>query len=161
MMFMQVRVDVSGPTPPDIPVPPGAPTAPVVAGGTNGNVTFTVVGADGRKEIITVPRSVANAITEVPRAVSVRRSSDMGPGIAIGAMFAIIMITLFQRFRGGQKVAASSQLQSDSAARLDRMERGIEAIAIEVERISEGQRFVTKLMSEQKEPERARLGGQP
>jgi hypothetical protein len=32
--------------------------------------------------------------------------------------------------------------------RLDRMEQGIEAIAIEVERISEGQRFVTNLIGE-------------
>jgi hypothetical protein len=35
----------------------------------------------------------------------------------------------------------------DIAERLDRMERGIEAIAEEVERISENQRFVTQLMS--------------
>lgn len=32
--------------------------------------------------------------------------------------------------------------------RLDRMEEGIEAIAVEVERISEGQRFVNKLLGE-------------
>jgi hypothetical protein len=31
--------------------------------------------------------------------------------------------------------------------RMDRLEQGIEAIAIEIERISEGQRFVTQLMS--------------
>jgi hypothetical protein len=40
----------------------------------------------------------------------------------------------------------------DIEARLDRMERGIEAIAEEVERISENQRFVTQVMS--KNPER-------
>ncbi|HEY3257253.1 MAG TPA: hypothetical protein VGJ64_00220 [Gemmatimonadaceae bacterium] len=33
-------------------------------------------------------------------------------------------------------------------ARLERMEQGIDAIAVEVERISEGQRFTTKLLSE-------------
>ncbi len=32
--------------------------------------------------------------------------------------------------------------------RLDRIERGVEAIALEVERVSEGQRFVTKLLAE-------------
>jgi outer membrane murein-binding lipoprotein Lpp len=36
----------------------------------------------------------------------------------------------------------------DLSNRLDRMEQGIEAIAIEVERISEGQRFVTNLIGE-------------
>jgi hypothetical protein len=37
---------------------------------------------------------------------------------------------------------------SDMTVRLDRMEQPIEAIAVEVERISEGQRFTTKLLSE-------------
>lgn len=32
--------------------------------------------------------------------------------------------------------------------RLDRIERSVEAIALEVERVSEGQRFVTKLLAE-------------
>lgn len=40
--------------------------------------------------------------------------------------------------------------------RLDRMERAIEAIAVEVERIAEGQRFVTRLLAEG-EKERAAL----
>lgn len=34
--------------------------------------------------------------------------------------------------------------------RLDRIEQAVEAIAVEVERISEGQRFTTKLLSEGK-----------
>ena len=34
------------------------------------------------------------------------------------------------------------------SSRLERMEQAIEAVAIEVERISEGQRFVTRLLSE-------------
>lgn len=33
--------------------------------------------------------------------------------------------------------------------RLDRIERSVEAIALEVERVSEGQRFVTKLLADQ------------
>jgi hypothetical protein len=35
-------------------------------------------------------------------------------------------------------------------ARLERIEHAVEAIALEVERISEGQRFTTKLLSENK-----------
>ena len=34
------------------------------------------------------------------------------------------------------------------AARLERIEQAVEAVAIEVERISEGQRFTTKLLSD-------------
>ena len=43
---------------------------------------------------------------------------------------------------------AAAPIPSDVTARLERMEAGIDAIAIEIERISEGQRFTTKLLSE-------------
>ena len=36
----------------------------------------------------------------------------------------------------------------DIEDRLDRIERAVESIAVEVERVSEGQRFVTKLLAE-------------
>lgn len=38
----------------------------------------------------------------------------------------------------------------ETSGRLERIEQAVEAIAIEVERVSEGQRFVTRLMSEAK-----------
>lgn len=47
-------------------------------------------------------------------------------------------------------------LSADTAARLERIEQAVDAMAIEVERIAEGQRFVTRLMSEQAQ-ERAAL----
>jgi hypothetical protein len=40
----------------------------------------------------------------------------------------------------------------DVTARLERMEQAIDSIAIEVERISEGQRFTTKLLAERNNP---------
>ena len=40
------------------------------------------------------------------------------------------------------------RIPTDVSDRLERMEQAIEAVAIEVERISEGQRFTTKLLSE-------------
>jgi hypothetical protein len=43
----------------------------------------------------------------------------------------------------------------DLSSRLDRMEQAIDAIAVEVERISEGQRFTTRLLSDRGD---ARLG---
>jgi len=43
----------------------------------------------------------------------------------------------------------------ESTARLERMEQAVDSIAIEIERISEGQRFVTQLMS--KRPDQAAL----
>ncbi len=41
-------------------------------------------------------------------------------------------------------------LASDTVARLERIEQSLEAVATEVERISEGQRFTTKLLAETK-----------
>lgn len=40
------------------------------------------------------------------------------------------------------------QIPKDVSDRLERMEQGIESVAIEVERIGEGQRFVTQLMND-------------
>src|SRR3954452_24479376 len=48
--------------------------------------------------------------------------------------------------RGSRQHAPA--LTTDSAQRLERMEQAMDAIAIEVERVSEGQRFVTRLLSE-------------
>ncbi|CAN5150149.1 hypothetical protein BH23GEM2_BH23GEM2_18340 [soil metagenome] len=39
-------------------------------------------------------------------------------------------------------------MKPEIGARLERMEQSIEAIALEIERISEGQRFTTKLLAE-------------
>ena len=44
----------------------------------------------------------------------------------------------------------------DTAARLERIEQAVDAMSLEVERIAEGQRFVTKLMTD-RTPERAAL----
>jgi hypothetical protein len=43
-------------------------------------------------------------------------------------------------------------IPSDVNARLERMEQALDSIAIEVERISEGQRFTTKLLAERNNP---------
>ena len=42
----------------------------------------------------------------------------------------------------------ATRLPADVSGRLERMEHAIDAIAVEIERISEGQRFTTKLLSE-------------
>lgn len=44
--------------------------------------------------------------------------------------------------------AAKPTIPGDVSSRLERMEQSIDAIAVEVERISEGQRFTTKLLSD-------------
>ena len=50
-------------------------------------------------------------------------------------------------FRRSNKPAVPPQVLTETAQRLERLESSVDAIAVEVERISEGQRFVTKLLS--------------
>jgi hypothetical protein len=50
------------------------------------------------------------------------------------------------------RVPVAPAIPPDVAARLERMEQAIDSIAVEVERISEGQRFTTKLLAERTAP---------
>ena len=50
--------------------------------------------------------------------------------------------------RGSRVAMTAPALPAESGERLERIEQGMDAIAIEVERVSEGQRFVTRLLSE-------------
>jgi hypothetical protein len=84
----------------------------------------------------------------------------MPPGIvivAVGALVAGIVIirTIAEtvlRLRDQNRHASNSVTSSVSDERIARIEAAVEAIAIEVERISEGQRFTTKLLSEHSQP---------
>jgi hypothetical protein len=60
----------------------------------------------------------------------------------IGAPLARAMARRIER-----GVSGGNQVNSDVAARLERMEQAIDAIAVEVERIAEGQRFTSKLLA--------------
>jgi hypothetical protein len=74
-------------------------------------------------------------------------------GMAAGAVSTFVVMAtllLFLRNRWKRRGGAgrTPQLPDDTSPRLARLEQGMDAIAIEIERISEGQRFVTKLLSE-------------
>jgi hypothetical protein len=51
-------------------------------------------------------------------------------------------------WKRGSRTTMAPALATDSSERLERIEQAMDAIAIEVERVSEGQRFVTRLLSE-------------
>lgn len=79
----------------------------------------------------------------------------MGPEIAVPlaafatAVVLAIGIPLARAF--SRKMDADSRnprLPTEITERLERMEQAIDSIAVEVERITEGQRFTTKLLSE-------------
>lgn len=51
----------------------------------------------------------------------------------------------------GAEIPAMAGAPSDLSARLDSLEQSIDAIAVEVERVGEGQRFVTRLFTQRQE----------
>ena len=75
------------------------------------------------------------------------------PGLVVPAFSFVSLILLLPLMVGwGRRIARRSPtttpIASDVVLRLERMENAIETVAIEVERISEGQRFVTKILAE-------------
>jgi hypothetical protein len=78
-------------------------------------------------------------------------TDDWNEGLAFGVFFTLLGVAIVygvRRFRRKRRKQSPSPALNESAQRLERLEHGVEAIAIEVERISEGQRFVTKLFSD-------------
>ena len=57
---------------------------------------------------------------------------------------------ILRRFFETPPVLAPAQLSPEATARLERIEQAVEAVAIEVERIAEAQRFSAKLLAEEK-----------
>ena len=67
-------------------------------------------------------------------------------GMSVGVPLLVLMLVLRRRWR--RRAQPASIVAPASDARIERIESSVEAIAIEIERVSEGQRFVTKLLSE-------------
>ena len=66
---------------------------------------------------------------------------------AIAASVKVIASSVV-RFQENKLRYSSQQVDAVTAARLERIEQAVDAIAIEIERISEGQRFTTRLLNE-------------
>lgn len=60
-------------------------------------------------------------------------------------------------WRKGSTPVVDDKLARENADRLARLESAVDSIAVEVERISEGQRFVTKLLAETERGEKLRI----
>lgn len=85
------------------------------------------------------------------------------PGKIIIALSFFGSLTYTVRFLAQQLIGARHadprpELRDD---RLARLEQAVESIAIEVERISEGQRFTTRLLAERAQADQLRDGSQP
>jgi hypothetical protein len=81
-----------------------------------------------------------------------RNNMDPIPIVAILSVFVFfpIAISVARNIWRRGSLPKVARPDRESAQRLERMEQAMDAIAIEIERVSEGQRFVTRLLSEQR-----------
>jgi hypothetical protein len=96
------------------------------------------------------------ASTTLPPQLADRATEDIVPIVAILSVFVFAPFAIaMSRLIWKRASAPSRPALVDQAAqqRLDQLQQAVDTIAVEVERISEGQRFVTKLLSD-----RAALG---
>lgn len=118
---------------------------------STGPHNIIIRGADGKETVVSVPSYDAKHLIP-PQAVDI--------SVAFFIMIAAIIIGLpvaraFARRmdRSASRVAVAPEISTQ----LTQLNQAVDAIALEVERISEGQRYATKLLSEQREPARQGL----
>lgn len=82
--------------------------------------------------------------------------SELGAMIPIVAIIGGCAVAIFRPLAKAhaRKLEGQQGVPPEVTARLERMEQSLDTIAIEIERITEGQRFTTKLLAE-------RTGGVP
>ena len=88
--------------------------------------------------------------TMPPRVPNRQFDPDVAAGLMFAVIFAVLMplsIAVARRIWKGRPVVAPAP-DATIAPRFDRLEQAVDAIAIEIERVSEGQRFVTKILAE-------------
>jgi hypothetical protein len=107
-------------------------------------------------------RITARALTQAPAPapepppVELRGFANAGVGMVILFLSPILVVLVYRLFTRGN---ARDPLGLDATARLQRMEQSIDSIAMEVERIAEGQRFTTKILAERQPDSALRVQG--
>jgi hypothetical protein len=96
------------------------------------------------------PASVADHVRTIYRGYG---DEDLvGAGFSgAGIMLALFIPLIYRMFRRRRYVPPGTVTQAQSPAgaeRIDRMENAIDSIAVEIERVSENQRFMTRLLTE-------------
>lgn len=131
---------------------PAAPTSPAQPASPR---VITIQGRNGA-ETITLPSDFSAGEVIPPQAVDI--------SIAFFLTIAVIIIGLpiARAFsRRMDRRAAPAQISNELSSQLTQLTQAVDAIALEVERISEGQRFTTRLLSEQRDAGRQALPSSP
>lgn len=133
---------------------------PMVGGADRKGLEQRITEIDGR--ISAIDKQIAESETQIARAAGVPgavvppkpipRDGPPEEVFILGGMFIVIVllplsIAMARRiWRRG--VATIAKLPAELTDRLTRLEQGMDAIAVEVERVGEGQRYMSRLFSE-------------
>jgi len=121
------------------------PTLPVV-GGIDQDGPITIQTPDGKTTIVR-QGTAYDGPPGIPRGVV-----DISVAFFMTVAAIIIFLPLARAFaRKMDRRSATAQVPQEVSAQLEHLNRAVDAIALEVERISEGQRFTTRLLTEQRE----------
>ena len=137
---------------------------PMLSGADRAGLEARIANIDAR--IASVDKQIAQTDADVARAAGVPGAIVEGPPeprtgppeevYVLGGMFivaAILPISLaFARRIWRRSAAVVSSLPQEVIDRLTRLDHAVDSIAVEVERIGEGQRFMTRVLSERSEP---------
>lgn len=150
----QIVVQDPSATPPVAMEAPG--TVPKVSMAPDGSMTVigpdgttTIIGRDGRYTVINARGQVTQSSTEQQVIHQGADDEEVVSAIALSAVIAFFAGRWWARRRFRRGMAKNAAVPSELGERMERIEQAVEAIAIEVERVSEGQRFTTRLLSEQ------------
>ena len=99
-----------------------------------------------------VAQSAPGSLAEPKPQIRYRGYNDgdmVGAGLSGAAiLFALFVPFMIRNFRRRKFVPPGTTMPAIGGEKIDRMEQSIEAIAVEIERVSENQRFMTRLMTE-------------
>ena len=145
-------------------------TDPMVTGADRAGLESRIAGIDAR--IASLDKQIATADAEVARAAGVpgavvepppfERGGPPEEVFVLGGMFlfvAVLPISLaFARRIWRRSAAAVSSLPQEVMDRLTRLDHAVDSIAVEVERIGEGQLFMTRVLAEKGSGAQGALG---
>jgi hypothetical protein len=125
------------------PAPPAPPATPE-------GRTFTIRDRNGTQTITLPPHVFENTIPQ--------QAVDISIGFFLTLAIVIIGLPLARAFaRRMDRRGGTAQVSNEVSSQLAHLNQAVDAIALEVERISEGQRFTTRLLSEQRDAARQTL----
>lgn len=104
--------------------------------------------AETGQQLASVPASLATAVERESRPSGGGGDEEAYFGGLATAAVLVGFYALYRRIRRGRRPRERQAVASAEREQLTRLEQAVDAIAVEVERIAEGQRFTAKLMAE-------------